>query len=83
MDISTDTDTFGHRGCEGLDPLEVNLHSLRVGKVNLCNWQAAPCRDVVRGDLGDRGLELAWRVGWLDQAHSALDRRRQTGHAAL
>lgn len=74
MDVSADTGTFGHRGCERLDPFEVNLDGLGVSEVIRCNLQATPRRSAVSVGL-DRRLELAWRVRWLYQAHSTLYRR--------
>ena len=47
MDVSADTSALGHRGCEGLDPFEVNLDGLGVNEVIRCDLQAAPCRGVV------------------------------------
>ena len=44
MDVSADTGTFGHRGCERLDPFEVNLDGLGVSEVIRCNLQATPRR---------------------------------------
>ena len=82
MDVSADTGTFGHRGCERLDPFEVNLDGLGVSEVIRCNLQARPRRGVVGGSL-DWGLKLAWLVSWLYQAHSTLYRRWRTSGTTL